>query len=369
MHAEFKKVMLMKRFRITSCIFVVTLLVAACMYALNISLEPPLRPHSHLLLIGSGSEENWQRTVEGARAAAKELNIALDVELPTSNDANWQNALVRETKLSAYDGIVISPIDPDSQMELLNDLAGRTKLVTIDRDSEESKRLCHIAYSQASEGRLAARLVAERLSRPGKVALLISTVSDDPRDTKTNQRLAGFKEMWGPSGPNEALPCPIIQVATDSENSGPRRQDLCTILTDPELAYIVALDSKAAAAALDALAGQSETQHLPIIAFDPSEAIFDAIDDGRVCSAIFDDPYQVGYTAIQRLDAYRSADKDSLPVPGYGSHYLTSEVVQKANLADVRQRTGRLPSIASGSLARNFRITQSSKEPASNGPL
>jgi ABC-type sugar transport system substrate-binding protein len=154
-----------------------------------------------------------------------------------------------------------------------------------------------------------------------------------------NERLAGFKEIWGQCGQVDEMPCPILQVATDPTNLEPVSQDLSATVADPELAFIVAFDSKAAECALKALASRSETRRVPIIAFEPNQAIFDGIDDGRVCSAIFDDPYRSGFTAIQRLGLYRGAVKDTLPVPGYGSFFLASEVVHKENLADIRRRT------------------------------
>ena len=180
---------------------------------------------------------------------------------------------------------------------------------------------------------LAARLVGHQLTRAGTIALLATTFSEDFRNANVSDRLAGFKEIWGPLGRYELKPCPIIEVATSA--------DISAALADPELAYIVAFDSKSAEAALDALDAQAKKRCVPIVAFDPSEAVFDAIGDGRVQSAIFHDPYRSGFAAIERLGVYRAADKDSLPIPGHGSYLLVSEVVQKENLAEIRRRLDR----------------------------
>jgi hypothetical protein len=180
--------------------------------------------------------------------------------------------------------------------------------------------------------------VGDQLTRPGKVALIATTFADDAQNSNVTERLVGFLEQWGPCGQNPALRCPVIQAAIHAKNLEPPSPDLSTTLADPELSFIVALDRRAAQAALNALATQSEPRHVPIIAFDPDEAIFDAIDDGRLCAAVFDDPYRSGFTAIQRLGAYCGEDKDTLPVPGYGSYFLISEVVRKENLAEIRRR-------------------------------
>jgi ABC-type sugar transport system substrate-binding protein len=134
------------------------------------------------------------------------------------------------------------------------------------------------------------------------------------------------------------MPCSIVQVATDSKTLEPLSQDLSAALADPELAFIVAFDSQSAESALKVLAARSESRRIPIIAFEPNQAIFAAIDDGRVCAAIFDDPYRTGFAAIQCLNNYRRAEITSLPSPGHGSCTLVSEVVRKENLADIRRR-------------------------------
>jgi ribose transport system substrate-binding protein len=327
------------RFGIVRSILIVTLLDAACMYALNVALESPIAPRSRLLFIASATGDYWQRTVVGARDAARELGIDLELEMPTPDDVvDKQFPFVLRINPANYDGVVISPADTESQIELINDLASQTKLITFDHDDRKSKRLCHVGYSQMGAGRLVARLISGQCSQPGKVALLATTFSDEARNTNVTDRLAGFEEAWGTCGQDPAMPCPIVQVATDSKAVAPVSQDLSAALADPELAFIVAFDAKSAESALKVLAARAESRRIPIIAFEPNQAIFDAIDDGRVCAAIFDDPYRSGFAAIQCLDNYRRAEITSLPSPGHGSCTLTSEVVRKENLADIRRR-------------------------------
>jgi ABC-type sugar transport system substrate-binding protein len=189
--------------------------------------------------------------------------------------------------------------------------------------------LCHIGYAQDSAGRLAAEFVREQLPRPGKIALLATSFTDTPRNANVSERLAGFKEQWV-CEPGHAALCTLVPVTAG--------HDFSAMLGDPELVFVVALDAQAAESALKALAAQSPIGNVPIIAFEPNKAIFDAIQDGRVSSAIFDDPYRSGFTAVERLRHYRETEKFALPVPGYGNFYLYSEVVQKENVAAIRRR-------------------------------
>jgi ribose transport system substrate-binding protein len=336
--ASLEKVVTMNRFGTAGTILIAVLIVAASMYAVNALIERPIGSRSRMLLIGGGTGECWQGAVAGAQDAARELGVDLEV-IATSDDlVDQQITSSRRINPADYDGVAISPADPESQIEFIDAPDCRTKLVTFDRDGYKSQRLCHIGFAQASAGALVARLVGDQLSRPGKVALIASTFADDAQNSNVTERLVGFTEQWEQCGPNPALPCSVIQVAIHAKDLESPPADLSATLADPELSFIVALDRTAAEAALNALTARSETPHVPIIAFDPDQAIFDAIDDGRLCAAVFDDPYRSGFTAIQRLGAYRGQDKETLPVPGYGSYALVSEVVQKENLADIRRR-------------------------------
>jgi ABC-type sugar transport system substrate-binding protein len=169
------------------------------------------------------------------------------------------------------------------------------------------------------------------LSQRGKIVLLATTFSDDPQNANVCQRLAGFKDECQTIEQYEAIQSTVIEIDAES--------DLSTTLVDPELAAIIAFDSKAAESALKVLAARKDHRRVPMISFDPTSAILDAIEDGRVRSAIYDDPYRSGFKAMQYLGRYRTAEQDTLPVPGHGSEFLVSEVVSKENLADFRRRT------------------------------
>ena len=323
----------MTRFSLAGSMGVVAVLVAVSMYSLNVALDASPSAAPRLLFVGGGTEGCWQRSVAGARAAARENGVELEIKRIGVRDAmNQQSSYLQSLDLATYGGVALCPVDPMRQVDQINSMANQTKLVTIDRDADASQRLCHFGYSQANSGRLVARVLEERLTRSGKIALLASTLADFVENENVSERVNGFNEYWGATGPNEAVPCSAVQVAADT--------DMLQMLADPEITFIVALDARAAEAMLKAMASRSTTSTLPIIAFDPSAAILDAVDDGRVLATIFDDPYYSSFTAIQRLTVFRSAGSDTLPAPGHGMYYLNSEVVFKENTASVRRRMG-----------------------------
>src|SRR5262249_47699954 len=126
----------MIRFGLARSVMVVALLDAACMYAMNHALESPKGSRSRLLFIGNATGDFWQRAAEGARDAARMLGVELDVETPTPGDrVDQQITVARKVNSTSYDGVAISAAEPESQVESINNLAGRTNVVTIDRDA------------------------------------------------------------------------------------------------------------------------------------------------------------------------------------------------------------------------------------------
>jgi len=359
----------MNFFRTAGTVLFVSLLVASSMYALTTMLNPPLGPQPRLLLVGSSTHAHWQRTVAGARDAARKFGFELVVETANRIEQINGETVGRRINLADYDGVAVFPTDPGSQVKLPGSLCRRTKFVTVDRDIRNSERLCYVGYCQNGSGHLAARLVNELVPRRGKVLLLATTFSDDAKNSDVCERLAGFKETWSHTDQNDALPCPVIQLALELENGQLAPPTLSATLADSELAFIVALDSNAAEVALKALAERLETRHVPIISFDPNNAVFDAIDNGQIYSAIFDDPYYSGFTAIERLGTYHRADEEGLPKPGYGFHYLASEVVTKENLADIRRRAGSPTPASRFSTAKNYHVSRDVREAAPNPTL
>jgi ribose transport system substrate-binding protein len=328
----------MKRFNVAGCFLLVAFLAGTWMYGLNAMMEQPVPPNLRTLFIGGGSSEHWQRTLAGAQAAAREFGVELQVVAPASgNSVAEQVRIIRSVNPTDYAAIAFSPADPASQIDLINELAGRTKLVTVGREYGRPKRMCNVAFCQANAGAMVAGLVRAELPRHGKIALLTTIALNVGQSVDVRERLEGFKQQWADLDQDGSLHCPLVDTAIDSRNLERAAQALADTLADRELAFIVAFDTNAAESAMRELAKLA--RRVPIIAFDPSAAILDAIDEGRVCSAIYEDPYRDGYEAIQRLSIYGRAEKTALPVPGLGRVPLRGEVVRKENLAEFRQRT------------------------------
>ncbi|HEX4414077.1 MAG TPA: substrate-binding domain-containing protein [Lacipirellulaceae bacterium] len=286
---------------------------------------------SRVLLAGRADGEQWQRVLLGARAAAKDYGIELRTETPPADaTADQQSAWLQSLSTSGCDGAVVVMEDSTSSVDLIDDLAKHTKLVTVGKDTENSRRLCHVGFNQMGAGSKVAWMAHRELSREGNVVLL-TTEAPDSQGEIVRQRLAGFQDGWETSC-NAVSHHPLVTVAV-GDGSG-----LLQALANPKSALIVAFDVAAAEAAIKTMVSQPASECIPIIALDSSDSILDAIESGHVSLALFNDAYEDGYEAIGRVAKYSHDDELSLPAPGWGSSLRCGEIVRKSNVADIRSR-------------------------------
>jgi ribose transport system substrate-binding protein len=329
----------MTRINLAAGVVVAALIAGSCIYAVNMLAENPRGRSPRIMLIGNAGGQQWQRTLAGAQAAAREFGVELRFESPALNEtAEQQSAVMRKVDLVECDGVALLPVEPISQVTLINELASRTKLVTVGNDAENSKRLCNIAFCPKNAGAKAAMLARQDMRRPGKVALLTAGVSVGPDESAREQLISGFNAAWARDAETAAR-CTTIAIAIERAGGEQAVGGLSATLADAELALLVAFDVKSAESALEAMTTWPESKRIPIVAFDPSVAVLDAIEDGRVTSAVLNDPYQDGYEAIERLAIYSRADATALPIPGFGYIPRNGEIIRKANVADIRRRT------------------------------
>ena len=122
-----------------------------------------MRPTPRVVLITSTGNPYWDRVIGGAEVAARQVGAELTV-VRNKGDAKQQLQSIREALDSGVNGIVVSPIDPDSQTAAIADAAGKVPLVTIDSDCPGSNRFAFVGSTHAP--RLGSRGVARHPEAP-----------------------------------------------------------------------------------------------------------------------------------------------------------------------------------------------------------
>ena len=102
--------------------------------------------------MGNAIAPFWTIAEKGARRAAADLGVEVDVRMP-QNGAADQKRMVEELLARGVDGIAFSPADPANQLDVMKQIAAQTNLITQDSDAPDSPRLCFVGMDNYQAGR------------------------------------------------------------------------------------------------------------------------------------------------------------------------------------------------------------------------
>src|SRR4051794_33356489 len=102
----------------------------------------------HLYFVANGAVDFWKLAEAGMRKAQAELpNFTLEMKYPEQSSAAVQNRLLDDLVANGAAGIILSSVDPKTQTDELNKVAGQTLLATTDGDAPDTKRAFYLGSS------------------------------------------------------------------------------------------------------------------------------------------------------------------------------------------------------------------------------
>jgi ribose transport system substrate-binding protein len=310
--------------------------------------EPPAPSEPKVVFVTGGSGPFWQITINGAKAAAQDLNVDLRVEMPTEDESlEQQMAILSELDPAEQSGIAISPLDAAGQTDLINRFADQTNVVTFDADAPQSERQCYVGTSNYDAGRLCATLVKEAIPAGGKVAVLLANL------TKSNliDRKQGFQESMdqvldevaGTSDQEElqepAAEYEVVGYFVDGGDSAKSAQIIRdTLAQHPDLACFVGMNAQHGPILLRVLKEEGQLGAIKLVTFDEEAETLDGVEAGDVFATIAQDPYQCGYEAVSMLAKLHRGTGTAIPIVGRGAILVYAEAIRQDNLDDFRAR-------------------------------
>lgn len=304
--------------------------------------EKPAPPTSlHVAFVTGGSGPYWQSTANGAREAADDHKIKLDVAMPEQDESlEEQMTLLTKLKLAELDGVAVSPLSAEAQTSLLNRIQEQTNLITFDSDAPYSQRRGHVGTSNYGAGGLCAELVAEAIPDGGKTLVLMAN------RTKNNMidRQAGFEDglKRRSMAPDDEEPPPAIEVVgfvVDEGDSQTAADGIRTALErHQDLACIVGMNARHGGVIMKTLGELDQLGKIKVVAFDLDDPTLDGVSDGHIYATIAQDPYKYGYEAVRMLYSLAQKKSDELPITGGGTINISTEAVRKDNVDKFRRR-------------------------------
>ncbi len=297
----------------------------------------PTTPGMYLFVAG-GSDPYWELCVAGAKAAAERLDATVEVRLPAGEGEaglKEQMAWLGEVDASQIDGVAIGPIDPERETTLINSLAEKTTVVTVDSDVPNSRRMFYVGSSNYEAGEIAFDMVREALPEGGKVAILLASLAK----TNAAERKQGFEEAIVERTTESDPVYEVVATYMDQGDQTLAKENVRKALGEhPDLGAVVCTFGYHGPMALEALAELEGGDKVHVIAFDEDSRVLEGVESGRVHATIAQDPFMFGFEALRMLHDVRSGQYLSLPMAGrvdVGVHCIP---VSKENLNEFKNR-------------------------------
>lgn len=251
----------------------------------------------------------WTLAKAGVLDAEAELGVNCVVVMPESDGGADQQRRMEELLARGVAGIAISPANAENQVDMLNEAAAQTILITHDSDAPLSERRYFIGVDNYSAGRACGKLVREALPEGGDVMLFIGNMDQDNSKLRRQGVIDELlersfdRERFDPLGEIVAgNGFRVLDTRTDGTDVAVAQANAeDALVAHPELAAMVGLFNSNPPACLQALEGAGRLGEVVIAGFDENEVTLQGIADGHIVGTVSQDPYQYGYQAVHLL--------------------------------------------------------------------
>jgi ribose transport system substrate-binding protein len=302
------------------------LIIAAAAGCNKKSESPPATSGAHtyrFAFVTNNSADFWNIAEKGLRKAEKDFGVKVDIFRPLKGEIADQQRFLEDILVQNFDGVAISPINPDAMTEMFDKVAAKMPLVCHDSDAPKSKRSVYIGTNNVDAGRAAGAAAIEALKAAnitkGKIAVFVGRIDAQ----NAIERKRGVDETLGKLAGFEILP--IYLDKTDRAQAKKNVED--ALARHADLALLVGLWSYNGPAMAGAVRASTRAQKPVIIAFDEEEETLKAVEDGAVYATIVQRPFEFGYQSVKALKDL----KDGKTVPPVIDTGI--QTIKKANVA------------------------------------
>ncbi len=301
--------------------------------------------------VTNGVAAFWSIAKVGANKAGEDLGVDVTVVMPSG--ITDQTRKIEDLLTRGIEGIAISPINPENQIDMINKAANATLLITHDSDAPDSERLMYIGMDNYRAGRMCGELVRKAIPDGGKIMIFIGRVD---QDNAKGRRQGCIDAVLGRE-PDPTRSDPLGEVLTsedgkftvlgtltdqfDRAKGKANAED--TLTRHPDIAAMVGLFTYNTPLILEALDRADRLGKVKVVAFDEDAVTLQGILDGVVAGTIVQDPYAYGYESIRILHELHKKNLSVIPENKFID--IPARVTDLSNVepywADLKKKIGR----------------------------
>src|SRR5712671_806594 len=326
----------MNRLAPFAAIVVASIFVPGCNRGKVTGSKPEAQPS--FAFVTNGVADFWEHARAGANAAADELHVHVDVITPSS--ITDQTRKIEDLLTRGTDGIAISPIDPENQVEAINKAAAQTNLITHDSDAPQSNRLMYIGMDNYQAGLMCGKTLREAMPDGGKIVIFIGRLDQDNSKRRRQGVIDAFLGIEpdpkhnNPSG-QELVSADkkytILGTMTDQFDFAKAKANVEDAVTRyPDVNGMIGLFEYNPPLIIEALERVGKIGKVKIMGFDENSRTLEGIKNGTVVATVVQNPYQYGYQSVKVLNALHKGDKSIIPESKFID--IPARVIDKSNV-------------------------------------
>lgn len=271
--------------------------------------------------VTNGVAAFWTIAAAGVKVGGEKFGVDAQTLMPTQSGVADQKRILEDLLTRGIDGISVSPVDPDNQTELLNQVAKRTKLITNDSDAPNSDRLLYIGLDNYLAGRLCGDLVRETMPNGGTIMLFIGRLEQDNAKLRRQGvidsilgRPANRTNFDPPGQVLEGNNFRILGTLTDQfDFSKGKANAEDTLSKYPDIGCLVGLFGYNTPLILEAVQQAGKIGKVKIVGFDEDDATLAGIQKGTVHGTVVQNPYMYGYKSVEILAELARGNDSVIP--------------------------------------------------------
>lgn len=115
----------------------------------------------------------WTLAEFGCNRAAEQFGTQVEVQMPSTGTIEEQKRFLETNIASKLDGVAISPINPENQVQMIDAACAVMPVICQDSDAPSSQRRFYLGTSNYMAGRSAGKLIKEAIPDGGEVMLFV----------------------------------------------------------------------------------------------------------------------------------------------------------------------------------------------------
>jgi len=304
-------------------ILLVPVLLLACLPGCNTTEElNPNAPKSRIALIAKNDASYfWQVVFAGARSAAVEYGIEVDVYAPeTEDDYQTQIEMIGAAVENNYDAIVFSACDFDKVVPAIEAaMDAGVQVVTIDSGIGTGRNVVFIGTDSTGAGYLAGQALAQFAGTDANVGI----ISFEEFSKNGMERNEGFLAFLAENPDMELVDLRFCE----SNREDPYNQTLEMLREHPEINAIATFNEWTTLGVGDAIDAAGLKDEVVVVAFDNNEDSVALLEKGVINALVVQNPFAMGYLGVEHALSQIAGNK-----PEETTIYTDSVVITQENM-------------------------------------